>query len=411
MTTGLCWVLDSHDDVACIRALTALHSFDARLLVCHPPPGATWPVLVGDLLHGLGKHHHALARERGTRAGTELLRVWLRAEQIRHLVLLRAHLLRPGMLAQLAELAAAAGVRLWPVWHHPDPPPTAAPSMPWQAAAAALRADARQWPAAGQPDAYAEAFAAARIEARRWQPPAAPTSERRPSYCNPPIQHTKPGCTRAALVQRLTIDAATPAELGVRLRAAQAGFTAEGLHLSLPDTSPAALSLLGPRLTPATMRRLRRLVCPATAAAVMLGLATDAEASVLSLHQPHGRDTGSIKLLPGRYRIPPRARPLLRAALIAYGAHPRARCLLTIHGHPLLGTQSLAHLIRRGAALAEVDPPPAARPLTGLHPAPLFAEDVTAGITITASPANSDRRPPVVHSPRSSTALTSDAVD
>ncbi|MGH3505090.1 MAG: hypothetical protein ACRDQA_29985 [Nocardioidaceae bacterium] len=86
------------DDVACVRALTALHDIDAGLLVCHPQPGATWPFLVGDLLHSLGKHHRALARERCTRAAVDLLRVWLRAEQIRHLVLLRAHLLRPVLL-------------------------------------------------------------------------------------------------------------------------------------------------------------------------------------------------------------------------------------------------------------------------------------------------------------------------
>ncbi|MGH3505091.1 MAG: hypothetical protein ACRDQA_29990 [Nocardioidaceae bacterium] len=188
----------------------------------------------------------------------------------------------------------------------------------------------------------------------------------------------------------MTIDAETPADLRVRLRAAQAGFTAEGLHLAVPNADPSALSLLGPRLTPGTMHRLRRLVCPTTAAAVMLARATDAEARFLSLHQPQGSDTDRIELLPGCYRIPPQAQPLLRAALLAYDAHPRARCLLTVPGHPLLDTQSLAHLIRRGAALAEIDPPPAARPLTGLNPARLFAEQATRSMTITPATASTE---------------------
>ncbi|MGH3097706.1 MAG: hypothetical protein ACRDMV_17110, partial [Streptosporangiales bacterium] len=158
------WVLDPDDDVGCVRALTALHDISAGRLVCHPQPGATWPVLVGDLLHGLGKHRHALARERRTRAGIELLRVWLRAEQIRHLVLLRTHLLRPGLLTQLTDLAAATGVRLWPVWHHHAPPPATGPSLPWQAAAAVLRADTGHQLRAALPDAYADTFTAARSE-------------------------------------------------------------------------------------------------------------------------------------------------------------------------------------------------------------------------------------------------------
>src|SRR5699024_8356141 len=66
----------------------------------------------------------------------------------------------------------------------------------------------------------------------------------------------------------------------------RAGFTAEGLHLALPDLGPGTLPLLGPRLAPETVHRLRRLVCPTTAAAVMLGLATDVEAGWLSLYRP-----------------------------------------------------------------------------------------------------------------------------
>ena len=67
--------------------------------------------------------------------------------------------------------------------------------------------------------------------------------------------------------------------------------------------------MLGPRLAPTTVERLRRLVCPATAVTVMLGLATDAEARFLAgLRRP---DTvpEQITLLAGTYRVPERARP------------------------------------------------------------------------------------------------------
>lgn len=53
---------------------------------------------------------------------------------------------------------------------------------------------------------------------------------------------------------------------------------AEGLMLSLPAAAPSALAALGPRPNAAVLARLRRIVCPTSAAALMLALATDAEA-------------------------------------------------------------------------------------------------------------------------------------
>jgi hypothetical protein len=77
-------MLDPHDDAACMWSLTALHDLGAGRVVCHPSPGASWPVLVRDLLTALGKHRDALARERRVRDGPALLRVWLRAENVAH---------------------------------------------------------------------------------------------------------------------------------------------------------------------------------------------------------------------------------------------------------------------------------------------------------------------------------------
>lgn len=62
---------------------------------------------------------------RRIRHSETLLQVWLRAEDIRHLLVLRGHLLTPDTVSRLAALAAAAGVLAWPVWHRPGLPATA----------------------------------------------------------------------------------------------------------------------------------------------------------------------------------------------------------------------------------------------------------------------------------------------
>lgn len=94
--------------------------------------------------------------------------MWLRAEQIHHLVVLRAHLLAPELVSQVTDLAGAAGTTVWLVWHRRDRPPTTQVAVHWTAAAATLRAGGR--PAAPAPDIYRAAVAAARAEARAWRP-------------------------------------------------------------------------------------------------------------------------------------------------------------------------------------------------------------------------------------------------
>jgi hypothetical protein len=58
---GLRWVHDPEDDLACLHHLTGLHDLDAGQVVCHPTPGATWPVLIRNLLfHLLWRHELAV---------------------------------------------------------------------------------------------------------------------------------------------------------------------------------------------------------------------------------------------------------------------------------------------------------------------------------------------------------------
>lgn len=356
------WVHDPDDDQACLRHLTALHDLGAGRVVCHPTPGASWPILIRDLLESLGKPRDALARARRLRDGAALMRVWMRAEQVEHLVVLRAHRLPPPLLEALAELATATGAAVWLVWHAHEPPVAAGTAMwPWPHAVAALATNRHPTrPDAGDTgggDIYRDGVAEARREARLWRV-AAPRQHR----------YTQPGCQLGALLQRLTIDASTPVELGLLQAAAQAGFAAEGLDLLLP-AEPAALAALGPRVTDEVMTGLRRLACPTSAAALVLALVTDASANCVASVSPRclSPDLARVRTLPGIYRVPPLARPVLRAALLDHQAQaaavrhhrPDGRLFRDRDGDLLL-FQRMSNLIRCAATLAGLPPPRAA---------------------------------------------------
>lgn len=355
------WVHDPDDDQACLRHVTALHDLGAGRVVCHPTPGASWPILIRDLLESLGKPRDALARARRPRDGAALVRVWMRAERVEHLVVLRAHRLPPPLLDALAELATATGAAVWLIWHAHERPGAAGTAMwPWPQAVAALATDRRSpRPDAGNTgggDIYRDGVAEARREARLWR-------------IAPPRQHryTQPGCQLGALLQRLTIDASTPVELGLLQAAAQAGFAAEGLDLLLPG-EPAALAALGPRVTDEVMTGLRRLACPTSAAALVLALLTDASANCVASVSPGclSPDLARVRTLPGIYRVPPLARPVLRAALLDHQAQavgvrhhrPDGRLFRDRDGD--LRFQRMSNLIRYAAALAGLPPPRAA---------------------------------------------------
>lgn len=157
---------------------------------------------------------------------------------------------------RLAELSAAASVTVWLVWHHRDPPPSRWPNQLWPGWADAAAVICGDRPPANTSGSerdgldYRDVLGRARREARLWR-------------IDPPRQRrfTEPGCALGAVLQRLTIDAVTSAEVQTCLRAIHTGFAAEGLVLTVP-TDPAAVAALGPRLTPDILDRLRRLACP-----------------------------------------------------------------------------------------------------------------------------------------------------
>jgi len=109
---------DPGDSPGCVAGLSARHDLGRGVAVCLPQPGpGSAQALAGDLLTALGKFPGALAAGHLSRRGLELAGLWLRAEQVQDLVVLRADRLPARCWTSLAALAAAAGTRLWLVVH------------------------------------------------------------------------------------------------------------------------------------------------------------------------------------------------------------------------------------------------------------------------------------------------------
>ena len=88
-------------------------------------------------------------------------------------------------------------------------------------------------------------------------------------------------------------------------------------------------------------------------------------------------------MLAGQYRIPERARPLLRAAIVTHDDPAAGQPLFARPGHVYLSAQRLAHLVARGSRLAGIGPPKAARPIYGRNPATPFAATVVRATSVT----------------------------
>jgi len=227
--------------------------------VCLPQPGpGAAPALAGDLLIALGKFPGALAAGHLSRRGHQLAGLWLRAEQVQDLVVLRADRLPARCWTSLAALTADAGARLWLVVHRAAaapgqlaaraPPAGRPPAVlrPWRAALAFL-------PGPGPGNGGGPAFPAVpdvefplfRAAARRLLDPAAFAhvdaiyldTRARARACAGLLRGrgtaASAGERAAAVLQQLTIDAASAGEVLTRMGAAQAGLLAQGLFLDL----------------------------------------------------------------------------------------------------------------------------------------------------------------------------------
>ena len=346
---------DPDDSPACRATLTARHDLDHGVVVCLPQPGAVSTAALGtDLLVVLGKSTASRTGAQDRRRAWELAGRWLAAERVTDLVVLGAHRLPVARWTDLTSLTATSGSRLWLVVHG------AGSTDAHRAAVATARQgrapDVRPWPNAlatlphpdttgddhcDDPDGYPMVpdveFTRFRATARRLLPTEA--FARADAVYRDTVAQARTHAddlrlsllTRVshaelvdAVLQQLTIEATSAADVLTRVRAAQAGLFGEGLFVDLrPQPMPTwrgATVRLEPRLDPATVARLRSLADPATAAVVLLCRATGLPAMMLcrlhagALTEQHGglhvRLTGMLG-----YQIPARAVGILRSVL------------------------------------------------------------------------------------------------
>jgi hypothetical protein len=112
-------VLDPDDDVDTLVRLRRLHARPLGQVVCDPAPGGGSAALAYGLLAALGK---TLDFEPPRDPLWRLVGLHLRAERVRHLVVLRAHTLTYLALRRVADHAHGVDARLWLVVHQERPP-------------------------------------------------------------------------------------------------------------------------------------------------------------------------------------------------------------------------------------------------------------------------------------------------
>lgn len=106
-------VLNPNIEPSTMARLLSLHDIERGVLVCHPvPPQAGDGHLARDVLFALGKHPASGGWPR-YRDVTSHAAIWLRAERITDVVLVRADLFTGAAIADLIELGRGAGARTW----------------------------------------------------------------------------------------------------------------------------------------------------------------------------------------------------------------------------------------------------------------------------------------------------------
>ena len=112
-------VLDPDDDVDTLARLRRLHARPLGQVVCEPAPGGGSTGLAYGLLAALGK---TVELDPPRDPLWCLIDVHLRAERVRHLVVLRAHTLTYPALRRVADHTHTAGAQLWLVVHQERAP-------------------------------------------------------------------------------------------------------------------------------------------------------------------------------------------------------------------------------------------------------------------------------------------------
>jgi hypothetical protein len=97
--------------------LLGLHDLEQGVVVCHPvPPQVRTDHLGRDVLYALGKRPSTRGWPRSPTAAERFSTIWLQAERITDVLLVRADLFAHTTLANLVELNRGAGARTWLVF-------------------------------------------------------------------------------------------------------------------------------------------------------------------------------------------------------------------------------------------------------------------------------------------------------
>jgi hypothetical protein len=182
---------------------------------------------------------------------------------------------------------------------------------------------------------YRAGYAAARTWLARLpaQPPQLEATEPAENPAGPTPWNLQETEALRLFLARLTVSSPSPQHTVARVRGAQAGFLTRSLLLNVPDdlTSRAGPGITTVPLTPRTVHTITvRLPNPLRAAAIAAMLFTGTDTSLLSMTQIASVDKDGTTVAIDRdsrinigeppgprhlYAIPPRARPLLRAAV------------------------------------------------------------------------------------------------
>ena len=341
--------------------------------VVRPVPGvADRRRLAADLLIALGKHYDCLSRERQSRHGWDLARLWARAERLRHLVVWDAHRLPPTLWKELEAVGGATSGRVWMVVRPESKGPVgsggAAPCTPTDLLAQipvppdggeASLDDAVVLPRESfltfrwacvqrlrreqfsQVDkVYMEAHWATRtwLEARRWN--------------DRPDRTEVVGQLRALISQ-----SRSSTETVVRLRAAQAAYFRDGVLVQLDDARP----LTRPEVPAAGVTlplaaRLRRLVTPAWACALALTMTAGLTATDLVRLRVGALHGGTLLSIDGEtVEVPAHAAGVVRAQLLTRAEAAAADGdPLFVHAGERLESARLGRQLENAARLAGV---------------------------------------------------------
>ncbi len=343
-------VEDPQDSFELAKMVSGLANRAAGRAVCRPTPGPeTSTELAADLLVALGKRFDALGFERVRHRAWQLVDLWMAAEQVAHLFVLRAHLLHPNRWRDLVALGRRRGIDVWLVGAsldaarrrslEPTEPHRWSPdgfAEHWGPASTAQYRDSNH--ETPFPDVPAEDFPTFRAACRHLLD--AGSFERVDSVYRQCMDDTdewlrpwKPRGRRALPpsmelgdvaqhLQGLIVASSGSAEAVVRLRGAQAACFRAGWLIGFEPVvvaSETGLVTLGPGLDAAVARRLRRLCTPRSVAAMALFLVADLRSEGLCRLDMADVDAdgGAVAMRGGpRFAIPDYAASLLRAQLL-----------------------------------------------------------------------------------------------